>query len=394
MACSCFGKFFGKFFGIFFTDAFWQQRLSGWNFATWFVQKNVASCGSAFFGLAHIAAGVLMLVYMQGAFEERREYGAGTKTSEHGKVLFPESGGTEVIEIKEDVSRVALYAEIPTFLGNYRTFSTSKDPTIASARFAKISCDGATKFEHFKNGRGPKGFEALMKLDPPHPFLNMPVLKQAQENATMKMHPCGMNSYALNLDMLTLEKRDDNNASVWKEIELDETKIAWDTDIEFLQKMKSVKAGAPDPIKGVFALDGDKATKISFGKNESWINGNEDKTPAHQRDRAFLRLLSFYRTPPGHEMRLLLGHYRDLKKGIYRLRAIHVDQSWNTYPGAEKRTAVLAKLTGIGTRSSFLPILAIAVGSFQCIFALVIQIAVPLLKREDVDPTNPSETRG
>jgi len=383
MACGCFGKLIGKFFGIFFTDAFWQQRLSGWKFATWFVQKNVASCGSAFFGLAHIAAGVAMLVYMQGAFEYRREYG---ETSKNGDVL------PGYIEIEEDAPRVALYAEIPTFLGNYRTFSTSKDPTIASARFAKISCDGDERFEHFKNSRGQKGFDDLMNSDPPHPFLNMDVIKQAQDTDTM--YPCGMNSYALNLDMLILERQDDKDTRIWKEIDLDETKIAWDTDIEFLKKMKTEAAEEPNAIKGVFALDGDKdATKISFGENKSWINGNEKNTPDHQMDRAFLRLLSFYRTPPGHEMRLLFGHYRNLKKGTYRLRAIHVDQSWNTYPGAEKRTAVLAKLTGIGTSSSYLPILAIAVGSFQCIFALVIQIAVPLLKREDVDPSKPSETR-
>lgn len=382
MACGCFGKLIGKFFGIFFTDAFWQQRLSGWNFATWLVQKNVASCGSAFFGLAHIAAGVAMLVYMQGAFEYRREYGEGTETGQ-------ELPG--YIEIEEDASRVALYAEIPTFLGNYRTFSTSKDPTIASARFAKISCDGDERFEHFKNSRGQKGFDDIMNSKTPHPFLNMDVLKQAQQDDTMKMYPCGMNSYALNLDILILERKEGND---WKEVELDETKIAWDTDIEFLKKMKTEAAEEPNAIKGVFALDSDKdATKIYFGENESWINGNSADTPVHQRDRAFLRLLSFYRTPPGHEMRLLFGHYHDLKKGTYRLRAIHVDQSWNTYPGAEKRTAVLAKLTGIGTSASYLPILAIAVGSFQCIFALVIQIAVPLLKREDVDPSNRSETR-
>eukprot|EP00397_Hematodinium_sp_SG-2012_P022907 GEMP01023768.1.p1 GENE.GEMP01023768.1~~GEMP01023768.1.p1 ORF type:complete len:408 (+),score=53.90 GEMP01023768.1:124-1347(+) len=392
-----------------FSNAFWQQEIPQSQFPLWFIKRKVGIGCSLVCGFLHFALGGFTLLIMQTSFEVSRSYD------------FRDNGNVWNITIPKEMTPgpVYMHAELEGIYTNYRTFTISKDDWIAGVGAVNFKCKLGETMQDFVYIRGTEFFE-----NPPTRYVNEdgffnashPIRDLAngidnlatttiqvgdflrhrastsanwikvtvdadnldsvkaltssiiQGNATTP-RPCGLNSYSMFFDYFSLTD------AAGQAVELDETDIAWQSDIDFV---KEEKTNTIPLIKGLHLSPNDPDTGgvITMGdpKNSapyviSWLKGTVASDGVKRKDAPFQRLLAWYRNFATPSFRMLLGKYDELKEGTYELKFVYVDKvfdNWNV-----KRKIVLSKLSLFGTGNLFVPVLCFAVGVIQFGFALV-----------------------
>lgn len=139
------------------SDAFWQQEIPQSKFPEWFVKRKVGIICNLVCGTMHILIGIITLSIMSAAVELRTDY----DYSSYGRditITIPESmAGT-----------VFMHTEIDGVYTTYRTFTSSKDNTIASAASSEFSCTGGETIQDFIHIRGFEFFTS-----PPSRLVNI-----------------------------------------------------------------------------------------------------------------------------------------------------------------------------------------------------------------------------
>lgn len=388
------------------SQQFWQQSLPQSGLPLWYVQRKVSIGCSLICGLLHLLVGVLVLVMMQKSVEISIPY----DYSHHGTV--------QDITIPATMAGpIFLHAELSGIYTNYRTFTSSKDNAIAGASASAFECDGGETMQDLVHIRGIDFIQ-----DPPEKYVNSegffntanpirdvtqgidkldtttirmgdvlryrdsaadkwtvvevsetsPTIEEVkaltsgfiQGNSTMP-RPCGLNSYSMFLDHFEITKDA-------VPITLDESDLAWDTDVTFIE---STKDGV---ITGLHFSDDavDMNREIHMGDPNdpplmlSWLKGTIEVDGAKFKDAPFHHMLAWYRNFVSTTFRVVLGKYDvdAVPAGDYKLKFSYVENSWDHW-GVERKL-IISSLSSMGSNNMFIPLVCFAMGGIQLLFAI------------------------
>lgn len=180
-----------------------------------------------------------------------------------------------------------------------------------------------------------------------------------------RIYPCGLNSMSMYFDRFRLT----DSGTPAKEVPFRQESLAWDSDIEFVNQKKALKAS--DDGTQMFIEDkGAKPVKWEMSWLRPFLPGDEEHT-LHN-GIPIQRLLTWYRNPASSTFRMLLGKFDSLQAAEYTLEFLQRDPEWHEW-GVDTKL-VFSQLSIFGSRNYVIPVLCLIVGTVQLAFALFLAV--------------------